>query len=124
MAAGDFVGRSPRLRVWEPERRFFILTEKNDIRVIDFAGKPLWSVPARVGGNPSDGWRGGFDVDDAGRLLVLEDTSDLVRIYDASGRMAGELRLQMGERKGRVSDLRVHGDDILVRRPHPVELFL
>jgi outer membrane protein assembly factor BamB len=119
----DLVRKIVQFRVWEAGQRFYILCPSNTLRVVAFDGKLLWSLQAGLGGNPWDGWRGSFDVDDQGRLFVLPDTADTIQVYDVHGKPAGELRLQMGERKGRVADLRVSGDDIFLRRPHPVELF-
>jgi outer membrane protein assembly factor BamB len=122
-AAGDFVRKLPQFRVWEPGRRFYVLTDKGTIKVVDFGGKLLWSLDTHVGGNPWDGWRGSFDVDDAGRLHVLEDASDVVKVFGPDGKPAGEVKLQRGQAKGRVSDLRVWEDDLILRRADPVELF-
>ena len=119
----DLTGKIARFRVWEGGKQFYVLCPSGILRVLDFDGKPLWTLKPKVGGNPWDGWRGGFDVDEAGRLLVLADAGDVVKVFGPDGAPAGELKLRMGERKGRVSDLRVFGDDILVRRPDPVELF-
>ena len=114
----DLTGKIARFRVWEGGKQFYVLCPSGTLRVLDFDGKPLWSVKGGVSER-----RGGFDVDEAGRLLVLEDSGDVVKVFDPDGAPAGELKLRMGERKGRVSDLRVFGDDVLVRRPDPVELF-
>jgi outer membrane protein assembly factor BamB len=119
----DLIRKLAQFRVWEAGKRFYVLCPSGTLRVVGFDGKPLWSLKPEVGGNPWDGWRGGFDVDDAGRLFVIANASDVVKIYDSEGKPAGEVKLQMGERKGRIADLRVFGDDILVKRPHPVELF-
>ena len=62
-----YVGKMPQFRVWEQGQRFYLLNDQGTIRVLDFGGKLLWSLQAHLGGNPYDGWRGGFDVDAAGR---------------------------------------------------------
>jgi hypothetical protein len=117
------VSKLVRFRVWEKGQRFYVLCPSGNLRVIGFDGKPIWTVKPNVGGDPWSGWHGGFDVDDTGRLFVLEDASDVVKVFGVDGKPAGELKLKMGERKGRVSDLQVFGDDILLRRPDPIELF-
>ncbi|WP_020473606.1 outer membrane protein assembly factor BamB family protein [Zavarzinella formosa] len=117
------VSKLVRFRVWEKGRRFYVQCPSGHLRVVGFDGKPVWTMKPNVGGDPWGGWRGGFDVDDAGRLFLLEDSSDVVKIIGPDGKPAGEVKLQMGERKGRVSDLQIFGDDILVRRPDPIELF-
>jgi outer membrane protein assembly factor BamB len=119
----DLTGRIVRFRVWEEGQRFYILGPGATLRVIGFDGKPVWTLKPNVVGDPWSGWRGGFDVDRAGRLLVLEDGSDVVKFFGPTGKPAGELKLRMGQRKGRVSDLQAFGDDILIRRPDPIELF-
>ena len=119
----DLTRKLVRFRVWEGGKRFYLLCPSGTLRVVDFDCKPLWTLKPNVGGDPWSGWRGGFDVDDAGRLLVLEDASDVVKIFGPDGAPAGELTLHMGDRKGRVSDLQVFGDEVLVRRPDPIELF-
>jgi outer membrane protein assembly factor BamB len=119
----DLVRKLAHFRVWEGGKRFYVLCPSGNLRVIGFDGKLLWSIKPTIGGNPWDGWRGGFDVDHAGRLLILEDTADVVKIHDADGKPAGEIRLRMDKRKGRVSDIRVFGEDLLVKRPDPMELF-
>jgi hypothetical protein len=117
---GDFSGKEAQLRVSEKGKRFFVLSS-GVLQAMAFDGRPLWSLPMRV--TYSDGWRGGFDVADDGRIFVLEDTSDTVQVYDAEGRFTGRLHLQMGQRKSRVSDLRVLRGDVLLKRPDPRELF-
>jgi hypothetical protein len=119
----DLKRRLARFRVWEGGKQFYILCPSGTLRVAGFDGKPLWTLKPNVGGDPWSGWRGGFDVDESGRLLVLEDKSDTVKVFGSDGKASGEVKLRMGERKGRVSDLQVFGDDIVVRRPDPVELF-
>ncbi len=119
----DLTGRIARFRVWEEGKRFYVLGPGGMLRVVGFDGKPGWTLKLNVGGDPWSGWRGGFDVDVAGRLVVLEDAADVVKSFDPTGKPAGELKLRMGRAPGRVADLQVFGDDILIRRPDPVELF-
>ncbi|MDR3634916.1 MAG: hypothetical protein P4L84_14020 [Isosphaeraceae bacterium] len=119
----DLVGRLVQFRVSEPGKRFYVHCPSGNLRVIGFDGRLLWSINPGIGGNPWDGWRGAFDVDDSGRLLVIQDDSDVVKTYDRDGRPSGLVTLAMGRRKGRVSDLRVYRNDILIKRPDPVELF-
>ena len=116
----DLTRKTPQLRVWERGKRFFVLWG-GVLRAVGFDGRLLWSLPTRV--TDGDQRRGGFDVDDEGRVFVLEDASDNVRIYDAEGRASGERRLKMGDRKGQVSDLRVLRGDFFVKRRDPRELF-
>ena len=119
----SFVRKLPQFRVWEPGHRFYILNEKGEIVALDFDGKKLWSIPAGIGGNPWDDYRGGFDVDDAGKLYVMRDTEDAVKIFDAKGKPAGQIQLHMGAAKGRVAEMRLFGEDVVIKRQDPVELF-
>ncbi len=77
----DLVGKAPQLRVWEKGKRFFVLSS-NVLRVVTFDGRMLWSFRAPVS-EGADGWYGAFDVDDDGRVFVLEYASDTVQIYDS-----------------------------------------
>jgi hypothetical protein len=97
------------------------------IRCLGFDGRRRWEVPG-VGGSSYEGTSGGFDVDDAGTLYVIDARSDTVKRYDADGKPAGDLKLQMGELKPApagpvISGLRVFGGDLLIKRRHPTELF-
>jgi outer membrane protein assembly factor BamB len=119
----DLSRRIVRFRVWEQGKRFYILGHSGTLRAVGFDGKLLWSLKPNIGGEPWGGWRGGFDVDDTGKLLVLEDTADVVKIYGVDGAPSGQIKLDMGQRKGRVSDFQVFAGGIVIRRPDPVELF-
>jgi hypothetical protein len=119
----SFIRKLPQFRVWEPGHRFYILNEKGEIVALDFDGKKLWSIPAGIGGNPWDGYRGGFDVDDAGKLYVMRDTEDAVKIFDPESKPVGQIQLHMGAAKGRIAEMRLFGDDVVIKRQDPVELF-
>ncbi len=121
-AGKGYVGGLPQFRVCEPLGRLYVVGD-GGIHVQDFAGKPLWLVNSSVGGSPWDGWHGGFDVDDRGNLYILEDGADVVNVYGPDGKPTGGIHLSMGKRKGRVSDMRLWENDILVKRPDPIELF-
>lgn len=121
-AAKDW-GRLIDFRVCEKTQAFYWATGGNRIRCVGFDGTTRWSVAAAVGGDPWGGWFGGFDVDADGMLYILENTSDTVRRFAPDGKPAGETKLQLGERKGRVAALRLAGDAFVVQRPDPIELF-
>ena len=123
-ATGEsYVRKLVSFRVWEKGQRFYLNNLAGKLFVIGFDGTLLWSMNTSVGGNPWAGWRGGYDVDDAGNLLMIDDKADVVKIYDVDGKAAGEITLQMGERKGRIADMRVFGDEILIKAGHPREIF-
>jgi outer membrane protein assembly factor BamB len=118
------IRKAYQLRVWERGRRFYVASESGAVYAFTLAGTVLWTLQTSLR-FPYDtyGWRGGLDVDEEGRLFVLSDGDDTVQIYDPGGKAAGGLHLHMGERRGRVSDLRVFGDKVFVKRPDPTELF-
>ncbi len=113
-------------RLHEASEQFYFVIG-SEIQCWSFAGMKRWSVPARVAGDPWGGFTGGFDVDDAGRLLVNDGTDAKIRQYDRQGQAVGELALNMGERvatpQRRISHLRVFGDDIVVRQKSDTEIF-
>ncbi len=112
-----------KFRVWEAGKRFYISNRFGTITVIDFDSNKLWSMSAGTGGDPWGGYAGAFDVDKDGKLYVIAYNSDTVKIYDTDGKPAGEIKLQIGDRKGRITDLQVYGDEVIIKRNHPVELF-
>ncbi len=67
----NLVGKGPQLRVWERGKRFFVLSS-GVLRSVAFDGRILWSLPVRV--SEPDGWRGGLDVDDEGRVSSSSKT--------------------------------------------------
>jgi hypothetical protein len=119
----DLKQRNVFFRVSERRQRFYVLCPSGNVRIVTFAGALVASIPVHVGGDRSNGWRGGFDVDDDGNLLVLEDRSDEVQTYDATGRARAKIRLHRDDPKGRVSDVRVYAGDIVLKRPDPTEIF-
>ena len=118
----DFKGKLVRFRVCEAKRRFYLATQDGKIKALDFDNKLLWKIPG-ITGNPWEGYSGAFDSDDAGNVYVLLNDSDTVKVYGADGQPHGEIKLQLGGRKGRIDSLCIAGTDILIKRPHPIELF-
>jgi RNA polymerase sigma factor (sigma-70 family) len=120
-------GQMENLRVCEPKQVFYILARGGGIRCVGFDGKTRWSKGFSLAGQWNIGSRA-FDCDDEGTLHVLENGSDTVRKFGLDGRPAGELKLQIGDRKpppGKLwfFALRVSRGDVLVRGEHPTELF-
>ncbi|MDB5340980.1 MAG: hypothetical protein JWN70_6599 [Planctomycetaceae bacterium] len=113
-------------RVHESAEQFYFVVG-NEIQCWSFAGAKRWSVPARVAGDPWGGFTGGFDVDDAGRLVVNDGTDAKIRQYDLQGQPVGELTLNMGDRAAspqrRISHLRVFGNEVIVRQKSDTEIF-
>lgn len=129
-AAGKQVATYPvttnEFRVDEPREAFYVSGGGN-ISCIGFDGAVRWKTPAAVGGDPWNGYYGGFDADDNGTLYIIDGRGEVVRIFDAQGKPGETITLAMGDLKPtpqyRISDLRVFGDDILVRRSTPTEVF-
>ncbi len=113
-------------RVSEKDEQFYFIVG-NELLCRGFDGVRRWSLPSRVSGDPWGGYSGGFDVDATGRLYLNDGVDAKVRIFDAKGQPAGEVTLDMGDRaaspQGRISHLRVLGDDFIVRQKSDTEIF-
>jgi hypothetical protein len=72
---------------------------------------------------------GPFDVDEEGVVYSLPARgNDVVVKLDATGRKVGQVKLDLGERRPKIEGegfvrLLVMGDELLVKRNHPYELF-
>lgn len=119
----DLTRKLAHFRVWEEGQRFYVWCPSGQIKVISFDGKLLWSLNVGPMGNPWDGWQGGFDVDGAGRLHFIENNSDVVQVFNLHGQPEAKIPLDLGSRKGRISAMSLWDGDVVIRRPHPVELF-
>jgi hypothetical protein len=113
-------GGTVGLRVDEKRKRFFTAWQSNVIWVTGFDGKPLWSVRLRPAGEPP----GGFDLDADGNLYVFGGL-EAVKVFDTDGKPAGEVRLKTdsGRRPPQIHDIRVLGNELLVKRADPKTLF-
>ena len=80
-----------------------------------------WKLTLGAEGNPWDGWRDVFDVDDVGRVLVRSRDAGVVKLFDKEGKPAGDVKLAVGERKGRLADLTVWQDELFVKREDSTE---
>ncbi len=123
----DLVGKMPRFRVWEAGERFFILGDHGRLSVIDFGGAKQWSVETKLGGDPWNGWRGAFDVDESGHLHLLEEATGVVQVFSPEGKPEQSVKLDLADREGRalgkqIQDLSVWGDEYFVKRRDPIEL--
>lgn len=113
-------GSGVAFRVWEAGERFVTAWHRGIIHAISFDGTELWSIQVRPAGENM----GAFDLDEAGRLYVLS-AGDTVRVFDADGKPAGEVKLQP-EPRGKlapVTDLRILGGELIVKRSAPDTLF-
>ncbi|MFC5148368.1 PQQ-binding-like beta-propeller repeat protein [Streptomyces aureoversilis] len=107
------------LRVAEGRSRLYTLWPSGVVWASAFDGTPLWSV--RVGPAGPDR-RGLFDLADDGRLHVLPAGRE-VRIFGLDGTPAGSLTLELPDSRYAATELRLRGDEILLRRSDPATLF-
>ena len=123
-------GATVGLRVDEKKQRFLIAWPGGTVWAVGFDGKPLWNIKVHVAGEPP----GGFDLSPEGKLYVVSGGQETVRIWDADGKPAGEVKLQTSEvsktsevlparRRPSIHDLRVLGGELIVRRADPTILF-
>jgi outer membrane protein assembly factor BamB len=110
-------------RVNEKLERFYVMTRQGPLRAIGFDGQQKWSAPI-----PAGWMNGGFDVDEAGVLYAIGGREDTVKKFAPDGTSAGEIKLQMGDAKPTptspwIQSLRVFGNEVLLKRNHPTELF-
>ncbi len=107
-------------RVCEKSQSFFWHTENNTVRCADLTGKTRWSYQHPQG-------VGSFDVDVDGNVFVIGQVHEAGVMLDSNGQPAGSFKLQCGDQKPvpgtHLMSLRVHGDEILIKRSHPTELF-
>lgn len=113
-------GGSVGLRVDEANQRFLTAWPSGMVWATGFDGKPLWSVKAKPAGEPP----GAFDLDDGGKLYLLAG-GDVVKVFDRDGKPDGEVKLRPDAAgKGKpVTDLRVLGGELIVKRTDPTALF-
>src|SRR5262245_25401766 len=116
------------LRLCEKTEAFYLLTQDGPApRIVcaGFDGKDRWIYEGRIHQQAVGVHRytGAFDVDDDGILYVLD--GETVKRFDPEGKPAGEIKLQMGDARSGpgYGYLRVHGNDLLLRRGHDSELF-
>jgi outer membrane protein assembly factor BamB len=114
-------GATVGLRVDEKNHRFVVAWPGGTIWSVAFDGRPLWSIDARPAGEPP----GGFDLDADGKLYVIAGGQENVSVFDVAGKPAGEVKLasEPGRALRSVFDLRVLGDELVVKRSDPTALF-
>jgi hypothetical protein len=118
--------RSQRFRVCEATKRF-VFHAGDELRCTDFEGRTQWTKKVALVGNSYDGFRGDFDLDEAGDLYLMPWDKPRIERFNAAGEAAGLIELQMGDagpsNAQPLSNLRVVGDRIVVRRKSDTELF-
>lgn len=107
-------------RVCEKTQSFYWHTENNTVRCADLSGKTRWSYQHPQG-------VGSFDVDLDGKVSVIGQVHDVGVTLNLDGQPEESFKLQFGDLKPasgmHLMSLRLHGNDILIKRSHPTELF-
>lgn len=116
-------GLIEEFRVNEAKSYFLIVTRTAPMRAVNFDGTPRWTL------NAGNGWNnGGFDFGPDGRLYTIESRSDTVKIWNEN-QPAGTLKLAMPEAlrpmgaAPHINALRIIGESVVIKRPHPIELY-
>jgi outer membrane protein assembly factor BamB len=115
-------------RVSETHERFYLAgINRPEIVCVDFDGQQKWVTPFNLSGG-SYQQSGGFDIDAEGNVYAIEPRSDVVVVFSPDGQKSGEIQLEMNELKPGPGDphinaLRLVGDDIVIHRVHPTEMF-
>jgi len=117
-------------RVCEAKEAFFLLVRNNMLRCVGFDGKKRWEKQMGIapGWPYSGGNSGGFDVAEDGTLYTISAHGHAVGRFSSDGQPLGQIDPQMGDAKPAPGEhgfheLRVHGNDLLLKRHHPTELF-
>jgi hypothetical protein len=118
-------------RVCEKAEAFYLMSQDGPVPrllCVGFDGKDRWVYEGRLHQLliAVHRYTGAFDVDDDGALYVLD--GEAAKKIGPDGKPAGEVKLQMGDARPGPDGpgygyLRLHGDDLLLRRAHASELF-
>ena len=107
-------------RVCEKTQSFYWHTENNTVRCADLTGKTRWNYQHPQG-------VGSFDVDLEGKTFVIGQVHDAGVTLNSDGQPEGSFKLQFGDQKPvsgtHLMSLRLHGNEILIKRSHPTELY-
>ncbi len=116
-------------RVNEKLEALYVLSNASTLRCIGFDGKKRWELRPGVSGSTWEGTSGGWDVDDAGILYVIDRQGQAVKKFSPDGQPAGEIKLvgranlHADSAKAPIIGLRVWGQDIVIKRSIATELF-
>src|SRR5262249_12343479 len=124
-------GRAWDFRVCEKTSSFYVLAGGPLYRV-GFDGEVKWTLDSKT--DPGVRWgyygnSGGLDVAEDGNVYLLGHHSDEVRVLSPEGKLTKTITLKGGPavpktgNEGSIRELRVHGDDLIVRRRDATELF-
>jgi outer membrane protein assembly factor BamB len=129
--AGD-KGFAWEFRVCEKTRTFHVFSlggRPTPLFCVGFDGKERWTYKGRLSVHADAiGYFTAFDVDENGVLYVMEPGSDVVQKISPEGKPLGKFTLHMGKSrpapgKPWFTSLRIHGNDLLLRRNDETELF-
>jgi len=114
-------GATVGLRVDEKQQRFLVAWPGGTLWAVGFDGKPLWNIKVHPAGEPP----GGFDLSPDGKVYVISGGQETLRIFNTDGKPAGEVKLQNdpASKPPSIHDLRVLGNELIVRRADPTTLF-
>jgi outer membrane protein assembly factor BamB len=122
----DRLGPPPKggeagLRVDEAGKRLVLAWSNGVVACVGLDGTPLWDANLRPVGDPP----AAFDLDADGNLLVLAGGPEAVRVLDRGGKPTGIVKLNppAGAKPYPVTDLRVRGKELIVKRADPAVLF-
>lgn len=119
-ADGKEVKKFTGFRVCEQAQSFYWSIENHSVRCSDLTGQTRWTY------RHPDGV-GSFDVDTQGRVSVIGPAHEKGVTLSPAGLVDGSFTLQFGDLKPvsgmHLTSLRVFGDELLIKRSHPTELF-
>lgn len=119
-------GKPNDFRVCEALQALYWLANGHLVRT-NLDGSTAWKVPVTVQYRWDVGSYGGWDVDDAGNIWLIEGVGQEVKRLDPDGKPLPPIPLEFGDLKptpaAPVTCLRVTGKDIVVRRQSMTELF-
>lgn len=117
--------RAEQFRVNEAGQAFLWLSG-GQLRLVGFDGKTKWTQPSDIAGESYSGFNGSFDIADDGTIYLLSRDSNQLKKISLAGKALGTITLQMGEivpGKYPVSDVRVFGNKVFIKRKHETELY-
>jgi hypothetical protein len=114
-------GGNVGLRVDEKRQRFLLAWPGGTVWAVGFDGKPLWTIQA----NPAGDHHGGFDASPDGKVYVVAGGQETVRVWNAAGQPDGAVKLTLdaARKPAPIHDLRVLGNDLIIRRADLTILF-
>ncbi len=120
-------GNIQEMRVCEAQQCFVVLLYTGTMRCVGFDGVTRWKMAPGISSNAWEGGNGGYDVDDAGNVYVIQGMSDTLQVFGPDGKALGTVKLQMGDRKPvgdqRICALALAKNQLFIKRRSSTELF-